>query len=55
MWRIPAEGGAEEIVPEFTAAGFLGDWEMTEAGIFFPSATPIKVIKLNSMISPRDK
>ncbi len=35
FWRVPAQGGAEEIVPEFEAAGFFNTWEMTEMGIYF--------------------
>ena len=35
FWRVPAEGGAEEIVPEFEAAGFYNTWTMTQAGIYF--------------------
>ena len=35
LWRIPAEGGTEEMVPEFTAAGFAGKWTMTRSGIYF--------------------
>ena len=35
MWRVGAEGGAEEVVPEFEAAGFSDFWTITEAGIYF--------------------
>ncbi len=35
FWRVPAKGGAEEIVPEFEAAGFYNTWTMTEAGVYF--------------------
>ncbi len=35
MWRVPTEGGAEEIVPEFTAAGLSGNWTTTKTGIYF--------------------
>ena len=36
LWRVPAEGGsAEELVPEFEAAGFFNTWLMSEAGIYF--------------------
>ena len=35
FWRVPAEGGAEEIVPEFEAAGFYNTWTITEAGVYF--------------------
>ncbi|MGI8786415.1 MAG: winged helix-turn-helix domain-containing protein [Pyrinomonadaceae bacterium] len=35
MWRVPANGGAEELVPEFEAAGFDKTWEMTRTGIYF--------------------
>ncbi|MEO6588854.1 MAG: hypothetical protein ABIP06_05950 [Pyrinomonadaceae bacterium] len=46
FWRVPAEGGTEEIVPEFTAAGFSGSWIMSEAGIYFISSVSNKNFKL---------
>jgi len=33
--RIPAAGGAEQNLPEFTHAGFTGSWTVTAAGIYF--------------------
>ncbi len=39
MWRVPAEGGAEKLVPEFEAARFDKTWEMTRAGIYFIAST----------------
>ncbi len=35
LWRIPADGGEEELMPEFGAAGFDAYWSVTETGIFF--------------------
>ena len=46
FWRVPAEGGAEEIVPEFAANGFFGIWTMTKAGIYFLAAASDKSILL---------
>ncbi len=46
FWRVPAEGGAEELVPEFAAAGFINIWIMSEAGIYFISLVSDKNFKL---------
>lgn len=35
FWRVSADGGAEEVIPEFEAAGFNNMWHATEAGIYF--------------------
>ena len=35
FWRVSADGGAEEVMPEFEAAGFNNMWQMTESGIYF--------------------
>ena len=35
FWRVPADGGAEEVMPEFETAGFNNMWQATEAGIYF--------------------
>ena len=35
LWRVSSQGGAEEIVPEITTAGFTGSWTMTKTGIYF--------------------
>lgn len=46
MWSVPAEGGAEEIVPEFTAAGFFSRWTITKKGIYFLSRSSDQSVKL---------
>lgn len=35
LWRVPADGGAEEKLPEFARAGFIKNWTMTRSGIYF--------------------
>jgi TolB protein len=35
LWRVAAEGGAEERLPQFAANGFDGGWTMTARGIYF--------------------
>ena len=35
LWRVPANGGAEEFMTEFTRAGFTGSCAMTKKGIYF--------------------
>ena len=35
FWRVPSQGGAEEVIPEFEAAGFNNFWTVTETGIYF--------------------
>lgn len=36
LYRIPADDGAEELMPEFTANGFAGKWTVSPSGIYFP-------------------
>lgn len=45
MWSVPPEGGAEEIVPEFTA-GFFSRWTITKKGIHFLSRSSDQSVKL---------
>ena len=40
MWRIPANGGAEEQLPKFSHAGFARRWTITETGIYFLAENP---------------
>ncbi len=35
LWRIPAEGGTEDAIPEIAAAGFYSLWTVKETGIYF--------------------
>ena len=35
LWRVPADGGAEQLMPEFSRAGFTGSCAMTKKGIYF--------------------
>lgn len=46
FWRVPADGGTEEIGPEITVAGFDNSWIMTKTGIYFPSPVSDKDFKL---------
>ncbi|HRH44959.1 MAG TPA: hypothetical protein PKY82_25195, partial [Pyrinomonadaceae bacterium] len=46
MWRVPAQGGAEEFMPEFTAAGFFSRWTITKTGIYFLSRSSDQNVKL---------
>ncbi len=46
LWRVPAEGGAEEVVPEFAANGFFNIWTMKKAGIYFLANSFDQSIKL---------
>ncbi len=46
LWRVPADGGTEEIVPEFNAAGFYNTWTMTKEGIYFLVAVSDQNFKL---------
>ncbi len=46
FWRVPANGGTEEIVPEVTAAGFFNIWIMSKTGVYFLSPISDKDFKL---------
>ena len=35
FWRIPADGGTVEFLPDFTDAGFNNYWQITATGIYF--------------------
>lgn len=39
LWRVPAGGGQEELLSDFTQAGFTGSWIMQKAGILFLART----------------
>lgn len=46
MWRVSTDGGAEELVPEFTAAGFNDNWDMTATGIYFVASNADHNLKM---------
>ena len=35
LWQIPASGGEEKLLTEFTSHGFSGSWIMQKTGIYF--------------------
>ena len=46
LWRVPAEGGAEELVEEITNAGFFHFWAMAKDGIYFLAPAADKSIEM---------
>ncbi len=46
LWRVPANGGAEEFMPEFTRASFMGSWTMTQKGIYFLARDSEQFLKI---------
>jgi len=45
MWRIPLEGGPEELLPELSSARPFRYWAMSNFGIYYAESRPTPVLK----------